>query len=54
MNIGALGLCERSGLLIVNHMAKGDTQFFVNKQTVRFAVLTLVTDVHCFLGCDVM
>jgi len=40
----------------VNHMAKGDTQFFfVAKQTVRFEVLTFVTELRSsFLGCDAM
>jgi len=50
MNVGALGLCEHFQLSLWITWLKEAHSFFVNKQTVRFVGLALVTEIFSFWG----
>jgi hypothetical protein len=54
MNVGPLGLSEHSLLSLRITWLEETHSSFVNKQTVRFEVLQLVTEICSFLGCDAM
>ena len=54
MNVGPLGLYEHSLLSLRITWLEETNSSFVNKQTVRFEVLQLVTEICSFLGCDAM